>query len=101
MIRTALAAAVVAAFAASPAHAASDCLANYQDFWDKQSQYGAKLSTETLVGVNQNAIRAFQACQSGDEANFGQNFWEQMSEYGAAKDPKAFWEQLSEYGAAK
>ncbi len=100
MIRTALAIAAVAAFAASPAHAASDCLAKYEDFWDKINQYGAKLSTETLVDVNRNALRAFQACQSGDEATFG-GFWEKMSLYGEAKDPKAFWEELSQYGEAK
>lgn len=102
MMKPILAAAILAVtFAANPAHAGSGCLAKYESFWDKLSQYGeAKLSTETLVALNRKGLRAFDACQSGDEANFS-GFWDKMSQYGEAKDSKTFWEEMSLYGEAK
>ncbi|MEQ8825538.1 MAG: hypothetical protein RIC14_14310 [Filomicrobium sp.] len=99
MIRKTLAAAVVSLMAIAPAHAA-DCITNYQDFWEKISG-DAKVSTETLVSINRTALRAFDACQSGDEGNFGAGFWTKMSQYGEVKDAAKFWEELSQYGEAK
>ena len=99
MIRTTLAAAAVSLIAIVPAQAA-DCITNYKDFWDKISG-DAKVSTETLVSVNRTALRAFDACQSGDEGNFAADFWKKMSLYGEVKDVEKFWEELSQYGEAK
>ncbi|NJM34556.1 MAG: hypothetical protein HC850_07415 [Rhodomicrobium sp.] len=102
MIKTAMAAAFIALVAAVPAHAATDCAAKYDGFWEKLMKYGAaKPTTEQVVAVNRAAIRAYDACQSGDETNV-KEFWEKLSKYGAAKDDaKAFFEQLSQYGSAK
>lgn len=101
MIRTALAMAAIAAFAATPAHAASNCLANYEDLQKKISGvYDAKVSTETVVAIQRMGLRAFDACNAGDEASFS-GFWDKMSQFGEAKDQKAFWEELSQFGEAK
>ena len=99
MFRSTLAAAAISLITILPAHAA-DCITNYEDFWDKISG-DAKVSTETRIAVNRTALRAFDACQSGDEANFGADFWEKMSQYGEIKDVEKFWAEMAQYGEAK
>ncbi|MEO1281781.1 MAG: hypothetical protein AAFR75_07730 [Pseudomonadota bacterium] len=101
MFRTSLFAAVTAftIAAAAPANAAN-CISNYEDFWEKISG-DAKIAPETLVSINRTALRAFDACQSGDEGDFGAGFWEKMSLYGEVKDVEKFWEEMSLYGGAK
>ena len=75
---TALAACVAAAVAVWLAHAPShaptiqiaamDCGGLYKDFWRKldRDKY-AKISAEQLAGVSRMALRAYDACQAGDE----------------------------------
>jgi len=45
-----------------------DCSRLYKDFWEKfdREKY-AKLSAEELAGVSRMALRAYDACQAGDE----------------------------------
>lgn len=94
MLRSAIAAAVLSIAAALPAYAATDCVSKYEDFWAKFSGDAKAVPGETVAAINRKALRAFDACQSGDEANFS-GFWEQMQLYGEAKDSKTFWEELS------
>ncbi len=48
--------------------AALDCGGLYKDFWRKldREKY-AKISAEQLAGVSRMALRAYDACQAGDE----------------------------------
>ena len=45
-----------------------DCSRLYKDFWEKfdREKY-AKISAEQLSGVSRMALRAYDACQAGDE----------------------------------
>jgi hypothetical protein len=70
MKRSALVAlAVAAAFTASPAHAMMDCAKDYKAFWEKLMPNGpaAKLTGEQIAGASRASLRAFDACQAGDE----------------------------------
>src|SRR5512145_1147131 len=64
------ASALALALLASPALAQTkmDCSRMYKDFWEKfdQQKY-AKISAEQLAGVSRLALRAYDACQAGDE----------------------------------
>ncbi len=103
LIRSALAAAAIAAFAASPAFAErADCAANYREFWDLMQRYGnAKPATDDLVATQRQGLRAYDACQAGDEANFA-NFWENMRKYGNAQDDaRRFWAEMQSNGSAR
>ena len=62
---------VALAVLASPAVFAQgkmDCGKAYKGFWDKldRERY-AKISPEQLAGVSRLALRAYDACQAGDE----------------------------------
>ena len=45
-----------------------DCSRLYKDFWEKfdRERY-AKIPAEQLAGVSRLALRAYDACQAGDE----------------------------------
>ena len=45
-----------------------DCSRLYKDFWEKfdREKY-AKISAEQLAGVSRLALRAYDACQAGDD----------------------------------
>jgi hypothetical protein len=62
---------VALAVLAAPAAIAQgkmDCGKAYKGFWDKldREKY-AKISPEQLAGVSRMALRAYDACQAGDE----------------------------------
>lgn len=102
-IRFALAAAAIAAIAVSPAFAQrADCAANYREFWELMQRHGsARPSTEDLVATQRMGLRAYDACQAGDESDFA-NFWENMRRYGNAQDDsKQFWTELQRNGSAR
>lgn len=63
------AAAVIALSASAPAHAMMTCAKDYKDFWEKLMPNGpaAKLTGEQLAGATRAALRAYDACQAGDE----------------------------------
>ena len=45
-----------------------DCGKAYKGFWDKlEREKYAKISPEQLAGVSRLALRAYDACQAGDE----------------------------------
>jgi len=45
-----------------------DCSRLYKDFWEKfDRERFAKISAEQLAGVSRMALRAYDACQAGDE----------------------------------
>ena len=45
-----------------------DCGKLYKDFWEKlEKESHAKISAEQLAGVSRMALRAYDACQAGDE----------------------------------
>jgi hypothetical protein len=67
-----LAVAVIAspALVAGPALSQTkmDCSRLYKDFWEKfDREKFAKISAEQLSGVSRLALRAYDACQAGDE----------------------------------
>ena len=66
-----LAVAVVAAPALTTVAVAQtkmDCGKLYKDFWEKlEKESHAKISAEQLAGVSRMALRAYDACQAGDE----------------------------------
>ncbi len=53
---------------AAAAQTKMDCSRLYKDFWEKfdREKY-AKISAEQLAGVSRMALRAYDACQAGDE----------------------------------
>ena len=53
---------------AATAQTKMDCSRLYKDFWEKfdREKY-AKISAEQLPGVSRMALRAYDACQAGDE----------------------------------
>ena len=53
---------------AATAQTKMDCSRMYKDFWEKfdQQKY-AKISADQLAGVSRMALRAYDACQAGDE----------------------------------
>jgi hypothetical protein len=45
-----------------------DCGKAYKGFWDKiEREKYAKITPEQLAGVSRMALRAYDACQAGDE----------------------------------
>ena len=45
-----------------------DCGKAYRDIWERlDRERFAKISSEQLAGVNRMALRAYDACQAGDE----------------------------------
>ena len=45
-----------------------DCNRLYKDFWEKfDRERFAKISAEQLAGVSRMALRAYDACEAGDE----------------------------------
>jgi hypothetical protein len=45
-----------------------DCSRLYKDFWEKfDRERFAKISADQLAGVSRMALRAYDACQAGDE----------------------------------
>ena len=53
---------------AATAQTKMDCSRLYKDFWEKfDKEKYAKVSAEQLAGVSRMALRAYDACQAGDE----------------------------------
>ena len=49
-------------------HARMDCSRLYKDFWEKRDpEIYARISAEQLAGVSRMALRAYDACEAGDE----------------------------------
>lgn len=49
-------------------HARMDCSRLYKDFWQKRDpQAFARISPEQLAGLSRMALRAYDACEAGDE----------------------------------
>jgi len=47
-----------------------DCSRLYKDFWEKMDREKyAKISAEQLAGVSRWALRAYDACQAGDDVD--------------------------------
>jgi len=45
-----------------------DCSRLYKDFWEKlDREKFAKISGDQLAGISRSALRAYDACQAGDE----------------------------------
>ena len=53
---------------AASAQTKMDCSRLYKDFWEKfdREKY-TKISAEQLAGISRMALRAYDACQAGDE----------------------------------
>ena len=99
MIRTVIATAGAILLATTvSASAAMDCAANYKTVFDKIMTEGhAKVDGAGLAGINRMAVRAFDACQAGDES-FAKTFFDKLAAEGKAKD---FWEKMALEGKAK
>jgi hypothetical protein len=51
-----------------PVHAKLDCGKLYKDFWQtRDPQSYARISPEQLAGISRMVLRAYDACQAGDE----------------------------------
>jgi len=99
MKRFALAFAALA-FAAIPASANTNCAKSYKDFWDQFNTGPAKsLTGEQHAIVSRQALRAFDACSAGDEAN-AKSIFDRIKEAAPAKGAD-FWKQLSQTAPAK
>lgn len=88
MKKTVFAIAALAVVAAAPAQAATDCNAKYLDFWQTFADRGsnAKLNGEQVATLSRAGLRAYDACQAGDE--FGSlEFWQNFADTGS--DSKA------------
>ena len=67
-LATALLALAVLAAPAAMAQDKLDCGKAYKGFWDKlEREKYAKISPEQLAGVSRMALRAYDACQAGDD----------------------------------
>jgi hypothetical protein len=70
MLRSVLVGVVAVGVIASAALAQGkmDCGKAYKGFWDKlEREKYAKITPEQLAGVSRMALRAYDACQAGDE----------------------------------
>jgi len=67
-LATAFVALAVLAAPAAVAQGKMDCGKAYKGFWEKldREKY-AKISAEQLAGISRLALRAYDACQAGDE----------------------------------
>lgn len=81
-------AATVALFVSGivPAQAATNCNDQYRDFWDKVTQDGGlkTMSGERLADISRKSIRAYDACQAGDEFSL-HGVWDQLEKDRAAQ----------------
>jgi hypothetical protein len=51
-----------------PLHDKMDCSKLYKDFWEKRDpRQTARISAEQLAGISRMALRAYDACEAGDE----------------------------------
>ena len=67
-LATAFVALAVLASPVAIAQGKMDCGNAYKGFWDKlEREKYAKISPEQLAGVSRLALRAYDACQAGDE----------------------------------
>ena len=99
MKRLAIALVAVAAISA-PAFANPNCAKDYKGFWDQFSGGPAKaLTSDQLVIVNRQALRAHDACSAGDEAN-AKSIFDRIRDAAPAKG-EDFWKQLSQSAPAK
>jgi hypothetical protein len=56
-------------------HAAMDCGSLYKRFWEKRDPGSyARITPEQLAGISRMALRAYDACQAGDEQDAGSLF---------------------------
>lgn len=99
MKRIALAVAALAALAV-PATANPNCAKDYKGFWDAFNSGPAKtLSADQYAIVSRQALRAYDACNSGDE-NSAKSLFKRLSEAAPAKGD-AFWKELQQGAPAK
>jgi len=99
MKRIALTVAVLLA-GASPSFAAMNCATSYKDFWEQFSSGPAKgMSSDHVILINRQALRAHDACSSGDELN-AKAIFEKIREAAPAKADD-FWKQLAQMAPAK
>jgi hypothetical protein len=67
-LATAFVALAVLATPVAIAQGKMDCGKAYKGFWDKlEREKYAKISPEQLAGVSRMALRAYDACQAGDD----------------------------------
>ena len=67
-LATAFVALAVLAAPAAVAQGKMDCGKAYKGFWEKiDAEKYAKIAPEQLAGVSRLALRAYDACQAGDE----------------------------------
>jgi hypothetical protein len=67
-LATAFVALAVLAAPAAIAQGKMDCGKAYKGFWEKiERERYAKVSPEQLAGVSRLALRAYDACQAGDD----------------------------------
>lgn len=85
---------------AAPAAANPNCAKDYKGFWDQFNNGPAKgLSAEQHAIVSRQALRAFDACNAGDEAS-GKSIFTRLQEAAPAKGDD-FWKQLQQSAPAK
>lgn len=98
MKKIVLAVAALSVFAAAPAQAATNCNAKYLEFWQKFADMGrANLNAEQAVAINRAGVRAYDACQAGDEIG-SLEFWQNFADQGDSKDLEKFAAEVNKAG---
>jgi hypothetical protein len=72
MLRSALAGLLALGLMVGPvaAQGKMDCGKAYKGFWEKlEREKYAKISADQLAGISRLALRAYDACQAGDDAD--------------------------------
>jgi hypothetical protein len=69
-------------------HTKMDCGKLYKDFWEKRDpQSYARTSPEQLAGISRMALRAYDACQAGDEQD-ARSLLARLRERSGSQPPK-------------
>lgn len=95
-----LALAVVAVVAVISPAAAANCAKDYKDFWSQFNGGPAKdLTGERLAIVSRTALRAYDACNAGDDSS-ATSLFKKLQDAAPAKG-EGFWKELQDTAPAK
>lgn len=87
------------------AQAAMNCDDNYKSFWDKVTTIGddakKRLGTSKVAAINRSAVRAYDACQAGDEQSAKSFFDKFVNIVGDDARGSEFWDNLTKGDDAK
>jgi len=70
----------------APVQAKTNCNDQYRDFWERVTKDGAvkAMAGERLADISRQSLRAYDACQSGDEFSL-HGLWDKIEKDKAGK----------------